>query len=227
MWRARPDFLPTGTGSDLAHHLALLAYLEQHGRLPHDAILGAYLGEMIDYTPGAHLLAVLAGAWLHRDALHALHPVVAVTAALKSGFVFLIARRLMPRRDPARAVRDRRRAAAVAARTRSSPARSWSSRSSRRSCRSCSRSRCGGRSWRGADSPRRGPMALFALFGVAGFLTWPIWIGPLILTLVLVVARGASFPSGDASPIWRSRSSRSRSPRRSTRPPARRTASTW
>ena len=74
MWRARPDFLPTGTGSDLAHHLALLAYIEQHGRLPHDATLGAYLGEMIDYTPGAHLLAVLAGAWLRRDALHARAP---------------------------------------------------------------------------------------------------------------------------------------------------------
>ena len=28
-------------------------------------------------------------------------------------------------------------------------------------------------------------MALFALFGVAAFLTWPIWIGPLVLTLVL------------------------------------------
>ena len=58
MWRARPDFLPTGTGSDLAHHLALIAYIEQHWRLVHDARLGAYLGEMIDYTPGAHLLAV-------------------------------------------------------------------------------------------------------------------------------------------------------------------------
>jgi hypothetical protein len=55
MWRARPAFLPTGTGPDLAHHLALVAYIEQHGRLVHDARLGAYLGEMIDYTPGAHL----------------------------------------------------------------------------------------------------------------------------------------------------------------------------
>src|SRR4051812_36894710 len=34
MFRARPDFLPTGTGSDLAHHLALLAFLERHWRLP-------------------------------------------------------------------------------------------------------------------------------------------------------------------------------------------------
>src|SRR4029077_7919512 len=69
---------------------------DQPGGLPHDAILGAYLGEMIDYTPGAHLLAVLAGAWLRRDALHALHGVVALTAALKRRLVFLIARRLRP-----------------------------------------------------------------------------------------------------------------------------------
>src|SRR5256885_7769230 len=85
MWRARPDFLPTGTGSDLAHHLALLAYIERHWRLPHDPALGAYLGEMIDYTPGFHLLTVLAGRWLRRDALHIVQAVVALTAALKCG----------------------------------------------------------------------------------------------------------------------------------------------
>ena len=96
MWRARPGLLPTGTGPDLAHHLALLAYIEQHGRLVHDPALGAWLGEMIDYTPGAHLLAVMAGAWLRRDALHVVHGVVALSVALKSGVVFLIARRLMP-----------------------------------------------------------------------------------------------------------------------------------
>ena len=49
-------------------------------------------------------------------------------------------------------------------------------------------------------------MALFALFGVAAFLTWPIWIGPLVLTLVLVVMHAAR-ASRPATPrrIWRSR----------------------
>ena len=31
-------------------------------------------------------------------------------------------------------------------------------------------------------------MALFALFGAAAFLTWPIWVGPPVVTLALVVA---------------------------------------
>src|SRR4051812_641327 len=30
VWRARPAFLPMGSGSDLAHHLSLLQYLEDH-----------------------------------------------------------------------------------------------------------------------------------------------------------------------------------------------------
>ncbi|MGH9144613.1 MAG: hypothetical protein ACRD2I_26030, partial [Vicinamibacterales bacterium] len=51
---------------------------------------------MIDYTPGLHLLAALAGSWLRRDGLHVVHGLVAMTVALKAGLVFLIARRLMP-----------------------------------------------------------------------------------------------------------------------------------
>jgi hypothetical protein len=187
MWRARPDFLPTGTGSDLAHHLALVAYLEQHGRLPHDAILGAYLGEMIDYTPGAHLLAVLAGAWLRRDALHVVHAVVALTAALKIGLVFLIARRLMPDQRP------RVPFAIVAALLPWLPYPFFAGSFMEQSFVSQVVSELfavamwwtlvvWGQQTSGAS------MALFALFGAAGFLTWPIWMGPLILTLVVVVS---------------------------------------
>ena len=39
LWRARPDFLPTGSGPDLAHHLSLLEYIQRHWRLPHDVAL--------------------------------------------------------------------------------------------------------------------------------------------------------------------------------------------
>ena len=186
MWRARPDFLPAGTGSDLAHHLALLAYIEQHGRLPHDAILGAYLGEMIDYTPGAHLLAVLAGRWLRRDALHALHGVVALTAALKSGLVFLIARRLMPDDMP------RVPFAIVASLLLWLPYTFFAGSFMEQSFVSQVVSELFAVAmwwtlvvW--GRQPSAGAMALFALFGVAGFLTWPIWIGPLVLTAVVVV----------------------------------------
>src|SRR5262249_56882572 len=39
LWLARPDFLPTGSGPDLVHHLALIEYIEAHSRLVHDVRL--------------------------------------------------------------------------------------------------------------------------------------------------------------------------------------------
>src|SRR2546426_614955 len=79
LWLAGRDLLPPGTGPDLTHHLLLIGYIEQHWRLPHDPQLGTYLGEMVDYTPGMHLLAALAGAWTRTDRLHAVYPLVAFT----------------------------------------------------------------------------------------------------------------------------------------------------
>ena len=60
LWLAWPALLPLGSGSDLTHHLILVDYIERHGQLPHDASAVEYLGEMADYTPGLHLLAVIA-----------------------------------------------------------------------------------------------------------------------------------------------------------------------
>ena len=182
MWRARPDFLPTGSGSDLAHHLALLSYIEAHGHLAHDAASGAYLGEMIDYTPGAHLLAVLAGRWMHTDALHVVHPVIALTVALKTGIVFLIARRLMPSTVP------RIPFAIMAVALLWLPYVFFVGSFMEESFLSQVASELFAVTlWWVAvewnERPAAGPMVLFALFGVATFLTWPIWIGPLILTL--------------------------------------------
>ena len=102
LWLAGRGLLPPGTGPDLTHHLLLIGYIEQHWRLPHDPQLGAYLGEMVDYTAGSHLLAALAGAWTRTDGLHAVYPLVAFTVALKSGIVFLIARRLISGDAPSR-----------------------------------------------------------------------------------------------------------------------------
>jgi hypothetical protein len=93
---AWPALLPTGRGSDLTHHLLLTDYIERHWRLVHDAALAAVMGEMAHYTPGAHLLAVLAGVWSGTNALRAFYPLLAAAAALTAGFVFLIARRLVP-----------------------------------------------------------------------------------------------------------------------------------
>ena len=186
MWRARPDFLPTGTGSDLAHHLALLSYIEKHGRLAHDAGTGAYLGEMIDYTPGAHFLAVLAGRWLRSDALQAVHGTIALTVALKSGIVFLIARRLMPAAVP------RIPFAITAVLLLWLPFVFFVGSFMTESFLSQVVSELFAVAlwwvlvvW--DEQPNREAMALFALFGVATFLTWPVWIGPLVLLLAALV----------------------------------------
>ena len=186
MWPGRPDFLPAGSGSDLTHHLSLLAFIEQHGHLPHDAAPGVYLGEMIDYTPGFHLLTVLAARGLRRDALHVVQAIVAFTVALKSGLVFLIARRLMP--DGVRSLpfaiaavlllwlpytffigsfMEQSFLAQVVAEL-FAVATWWTIVE-----------------W--CEQPSRASATLFALFGAATFLTWPIWVGPLVLVFAFVV----------------------------------------
>lgn len=91
---AAPAYLPMGRGPDLTHHLLLVDYIEQNGHLVHDRSLGGAMGEMAHYTPGSHLLAVMAGQWFGTDGLHTFFPVVAVCAALTAGFVFLIGRRM-------------------------------------------------------------------------------------------------------------------------------------
>src|SRR5438270_667220 len=39
-----------------------------------------------------------------------------------------------------------------------------------------------------SDRASAGMMACFALFGAAAFLTWPVWVGPLVLMLVAVLS---------------------------------------
>ena len=93
---AWPALLPTGRGSDLTHHLLLTDYIERHWRLVHDPALAAVMGEMAHYTPGSHLLAALTGVWSGTNALRAFYPLLAACAAFTAGFVFLIARRMVP-----------------------------------------------------------------------------------------------------------------------------------
>jgi hypothetical protein len=100
LWLARPSFLPLATGPDLTHHLILIDYIERHWQLVHDPSVEQLLGEMAQYTPGSHVLAALAGAWSGSDGLRALHPVLAVSVALQAGFLWLIARRLLPAGAP-------------------------------------------------------------------------------------------------------------------------------
>jgi len=88
-----PSLVPPGRGPDLTHHLLLVDYIQQNGHLVHDRSLDGAMGEMAHYTPAAHLLAVIAGVVFGVDGLRAFFPLAVVCAALTAGFVFLIARR--------------------------------------------------------------------------------------------------------------------------------------
>ena len=187
LWLARPRFLPPGSGSDLTHHLLLIDYIERTGRLVHDAALGAYLGEMMDYTAGFHLLAVLVGAWFWTDGLHALYTVVAVTVALKAGLVFVIARRLLPRKGAAIPV------ACVAALLLFLPWQYFVGSFTHSSflAQVVSETFAVGMWWAMVawkDEPTTAAAALFGLAGAATFLTWPVWVGALVLSSAVVVA---------------------------------------
>ena len=100
LWIARPSLLPLGSGPDLTHHLLLIQYIERHWRLVHEPGAQEYLGEMVHYTPGSHVVTALVAAWTGRNGLHAVHAVMAGAAALKAGFVFLLGLRMLPRDLP-------------------------------------------------------------------------------------------------------------------------------
>jgi hypothetical protein len=190
LWLAGRDLLPPGTGPDLTHHLLLIGYIEQHWRLPHDPQLGPYLGEMVDYTAGSHLLAALAGVWTNTDGLHAVYPLVAFTVALKCGLVFLIARRLVSGDVPRTAF------AVMAVLLLLLPRPYFIGSFAQHSFLAQVVSECFAVALWWAlivwdERPTPMPIALFALFGAATFLTWPVWIGPplVVLAICLVFRR--------------------------------------
>jgi hypothetical protein len=186
LWLAWPALLPVGGGVDVAHHLMLIDYIERHWRLVHEPQVEAYLGEMVHYSPGSHVLAALIGAWRGTDGLHAVYPLVAWSVAVKAGFVLLITLRILPEDVPriplaltavlflfvpyAHVVGSFTHDSFFAQVVAESFAIAmwwalvvWDQR------------------------PAMPAMALFAIGGVAVFLTWPVWIGPLLIVLPLFV----------------------------------------
>jgi hypothetical protein len=184
---AWPERLPVGGGPDLTHHLVLVNYIERHWQLIVDPSLVPYLGDMIYYTPGSHLLFALVGAWSSSDGLHVVHATLAAVVALKAGLVFCVAWRMLP---PG----DQRTAFAVAAVVLlflpyeyvvGSFAHDSFWAQIVAETFACA-------AWWAIvvwdERPSTTALALFALFGAATFVTWPIWIGPLVLSLVVVAA---------------------------------------
>lgn len=179
-----PALVPAGRGPDLAHHLLLVDYIEQHRQLVHDRSLDASMGEMAHYTPGAHVLAVLIGSWCGSDGLRAFFPLLVFCTALTAGFILLIGRRLRlplpyaiaavillfltPQYFHGAFTHDSFLAQAVA--TFFAVSAWWALIV-----------------W---DEERSTiSVILFAIFLVATFLTWPVFVGPLVLVFLAVAAK--------------------------------------
>lgn len=179
-----PTLVPPGRGPDLTHHLLLVDYIEQNRHLVHDRALDGSMGEMAHYTPGSHLLAVMAGTWFGRDGFHAFFPLALLCAALTAAFVFLIARRhrlsppyaisatlllLLPAQYFAGAfTHDSYLAQTVS--TLFAVAMWWALVN-----------------W--DDQPTVLNASIVAVFLAAVFLSWPIWLGPLLLVFVALLLR--------------------------------------
>lgn len=199
LWLAAPTWpllLPPGGGSDLTHHLMLIDVLERTGQLVDGAVMGGALGEMAHYTPGLHLAAVVVGSLAGVDAWRTVYPLVLVTVALKAGFVFLIAHRLLT------GVRGRLPGALAAVAFVLFVPRSYS---------------LGGfmqsgylaqvaaevfvvagwwalTEWRASRASSC--LALTGVSGAAAFLVWPIWTGPLVVTAAALVLLDGSLSRG-------------------------------
>lgn len=186
-----PSLVPPGRGPDLTHHLLLVDYIEQNQHLVHDRSLDGAMGEMAHYTPAAHLLAVMAGRWFGTDGLHAFFPLTVLCAALTAALVFLIARRhglSLPHAISATVLlwlpaqyffgaftHDSFLAQTVS--TLFAVAMWWALIN-----------------W--DDQPTILNASIVAVFLAAVFLSWPIWLGPLLLVFLALVFR-AEFPARD------------------------------
>jgi len=169
LWLAGRDCCP-GTGPDLTHHLLLIGYMSSTGACRTPA-LGAYSGRWWTTRPAVICCAALAGAWTNTDGLHSVYPLVAFTVAAEVRLVFLIARRLVSATCEDRVRGDGCPAAPA---PRAYFIGSFAQHSFlAQVCRSVSRWRSGGADRLGRNGRRR-CARLFALFGAATFLTWPV-----------------------------------------------------
>jgi hypothetical protein len=182
---ARPWFLPLGTGPDLTHHLLLIRYIETHWHLVHEASAEPFLGEMMYYTPGSHVLAAVAGRWTGTNGLHVLHPILAASVALKCGFVFLIGLRILPVDVPRNPI-----AVAGALSLFASHTFFLGSFVEYVFAAQVVAELFGMVMWWALTAwdqkPATNPVLVFGAAGAAAFLTWPILVGPPLLALALL-----------------------------------------
>jgi len=191
---AWPSLLPLGGASDLTHHLQMVDYIERHWRLPRAADMDL-MGNMVNYTPGLHLVTAMAGAWARTDGLHAIHTVVALSVALKSAFVLLIALRVLPPGVP------RLPFAAGAVLLMFLPYDyTVGSFATYSFFAQVFAELFAVAMWWAAtlwdERPSRSAATLFGIAGAATFLSWPIWIGAPCVLFAAVAALRRDLPLG-------------------------------
>ena len=193
VWLAWPALLPPGRGPDLTHHLLLVDFIERTHRLPFGLGLEGAMGEMAHYTPGLHLLAVLAGDWTGTDGFRAIYLVVSLSAALTMGFVFLIAIRVLPA-TPSR-IPIALAGVVLAAGVRGYVADAFVHDSFLAQAVSALFAVAfwwGVTAW--DDEPSLTAAAVVSCSAVGVFLTWPVWIGPPLLTFLGLVLTRDGWP---------------------------------
>jgi hypothetical protein len=202
VWLAWPELLPLGGGSDLTHHLQLVDFIDRNWRLPHSPEDAALVGNMINYTPGFHLLASLGGALARRDGLHAVHVLLAVSVAIKVALLALIVRRTLAGPGDAAGASgvDASAAGAVAAAVLVFLPDDYVVGSF---VRFSFLSQVVAElfavamwlavvAWR--DRPSAAAATIFGLAGAGAFLTWPVWIGPPLLVLAWALLAAGDVP---------------------------------
>ena len=193
LWTAWPALLPPGRGPDLTHHLLLVDFIERNDRLPFGLGLEGAMGEMAHYTPGLHLLAVLAGAWTGTDGFRAVYSVVAFTSALTVGFVFLMAMRVLSAHAARVPIAVTAGLLAVGVRAYVADAFVHESFLAQVVAALFAVAMWWGVTvWDDAPSPIAAAVVSITAVGV--FLTWPVWIGPPLLTFLVVVLTRSTWP---------------------------------
>lgn len=186
LWIAWPSLLPPGSGPDLTHHLVLIDYIERHGTLVHEADAHGLLGEMADYTPGVHVLAVLAGALSRTNGFAAVYPVVAMAVALKLGVFLLTLLRLLSDHPYRRALS----LAGIALVLHVLPYSLHSFTRDSFLAQVVSETFAIVMAWALVvwwQQPSRGISIVFGVAGAAVFLAWPMWLGPPVLAFIILM----------------------------------------
>jgi hypothetical protein len=193
LWLTWPGLLPPGSGPDLTHHLLLVDYLHRHGTLVHDPAAGAFLGEMADYTPGLHILTVVAARLWQVDPFRTIYAVVALAVALKLAVFALVLLRGLdghPVRVPVALF-----GVWCAVHTASYSFGSF--------LQDSFLAQVVGElfavvAWWALlwwdQAPARMPLLILSLAASATFLTWPVWLGPIMVACAIVVLTRGDHP---------------------------------